>query len=80
MNRVDIASGVTSALYAAALTVVLGCSAGMAAVMPQRRRDLEPEFDFNNLIDLSNGRDLRKADRKERMKALQAKAARGAAA
>lgn len=80
MNQASIITGATSTLYAVALSAALIGTAGMAAIMPTRRADLEPGFDFNNLIDLSNGRDDRKAERKERMKAIQTKAFAGARA
>ena len=80
MNQASIITGATSTLYAVALSAALIGTAGMAAIMPTRRADLEPGFDFNWLIDLSKGRDDRKVDRKERMKAVQAKAVRGTAA
>lgn len=80
MNQVAIVTGATSTLYAFAFSAVLSVTAGMAAVMPTRRADLEPGFDFNDLIDLSKGRDARKEDRKSRLKAAQSKAFSGAKA
>lgn len=60
-----------NALCAAALSSAL-LNAG-PAVMPTRRAELEPGYDMNDLIDLE-GKAERKADRKSRMKAAQAKA------
>lgn len=42
MNRVEILTGATSTLYAVALSAALVGTVGMAAIMPTRRRDLEP--------------------------------------
>lgn len=60
-----------NALCAAALASAL-FNAG-PAVMPARRAELEPGYDMNDLIDLE-GKEKRKADRKTRLKAAQAKA------
>lgn len=63
-----------NALCAAALASTLVNSG--PAVMPTRRAELEPDYDMNDLIDL-DGKAGRKADRKARLKAAQAKAFSG---
>lgn len=65
-----------NALCAAALASAL-FNAG-PAVMPPRRAELEPGYDMNDLIDLE-GKAERKADRKARLKAAQARAFGGKA-
>ena len=71
MNRVLIVGA--GALKAAALSAALMNAGSVPVVMPSRRPELEPGFDMNLLIDLE-GKAERKADRKSRLKAAQAKA------
>lgn len=55
--------------------VVLGCMLFQAhwAVMPTRRRELEPNFDFNRLLKPEDllARDLRRLEKKGKLAALQ---------
>jgi len=67
------------ALPAIAMAALL--SAGhQVAVMPERRRDLEPGFDLNELLDDAGKRgerQARKTDRRERLKSAQRAAVEG---
>lgn len=52
-------------------------AAAPPAIMPTRRRDLEPGFDFNSIIDLE-GKARKRADRQAHLKAAGARAFGGA--
>lgn len=67
-----------SALTAAMLALIL-CAGQQVAVMPSRRRELEPEYDMNDMLDLG-GRDQRKAARKAKLRAAGSRAFTGARA
>ena len=78
MSRVTILG---AALPAAALAALL--SAGhQVAVLPTRRREFEPGFDLNQLLDDAGkraARKIRKAERRGRLQAAQRAAAEGRA-
>lgn len=67
-----------SALTAAMLALILGAGQ-QVAVMPSRRRELEPGYDMNDMLDLG-GRDQRKAARKAKLRAAGSRAFTGARA
>lgn len=70
MKKVLVLAG--SALTAAAMAATL-LNAGIPAVMPARRAELEPGYDMNDLIDLE-GKAERKKKRKAHLKEAQARA------
>lgn len=53
-------------------------AAAPPAIMPTRRRDLEPGFDFNSIIDLE-GKARKRADRRAHLKAAGSRAFQGQA-
>lgn len=80
-RRVAVIGGATRSLAAVALGAILAAG-NQVAVMPERRREFEPGFDLNTLLDDAGKREARqarKADRKERMRAAQRAAAEGRA-
>lgn len=78
MTRRVVVVGVTG-LTAAALAGVLLANA-QPAVMPERRREFEPGFDLNEMLDDAGRRaqrKARKAERKARLQYLQRAALEG---
>ena len=78
MTRRVVVVGVTG-LTAAALAGVLLANA-QPAVMPERRREFEPGFDLNKMLDDAGRRaerKARKAERKARLQDLQRAALEG---
>lgn len=82
MSRVAVISGgrfLVGALPAIAMAVILSAGA-QVALMPERRREFEPGFDLNQLLDDAGKRgerQARKTDRRERLKAAQRAAVEG---
>ncbi|MND96335.1 hypothetical protein D3C76_1410170 [compost metagenome] len=76
MSRLAV---IGAGLQAAAIAAVLSFG-NQLAVLPTRRREFEPDFDLNQLLDDPGKRaerDARKADRKARMRDAQRRAFTG---
>jgi len=63
-------------LLTASVLALLLAGSQQVAVMPARRRELEPDYDMNEMIDLGL-RGQRKAERKAKLRAAGSRAFRG---
>lgn len=81
-RRVAVIGGgrfLSNAIPAAAIAAILAAG-NQVAVMPERRREFEPGFDLNTMLDDAGKREarkVRKADRKTRLQAAQRAAVEG---
>lgn len=73
-NRIAI---IGQGVSAATLALLLSTMPGAQVVLPERRRDLEPGFDFNDTLDLDRKR-RKRAERQAHLKAAGSRAFGGA--